>query len=81
MELCGVLQHAVSQEALAYLQSQTDAQGRSLEVIKLPVPPPLSISAEEAKVSMQWLKISIWTVHCIDAVADSQVLCCTSSCC
>ena len=41
----------MSQEALAYLESQTDAQGRSLQVIKLPVPPVLTISAEEAKVT------------------------------
>ena len=44
------LQHAISQEALAYLQSQTDSQGRPLQVIKLPVPPPLHITKEEAQV-------------------------------
>lgn len=42
------MQHAVSQEAQAFLQAQTDARGRKLQVVKLPVPPPLHITAGEA---------------------------------
>ena len=45
---CCVVQHAMSVEALRYLESQTDARGRSLEVIKMPLPPPLHISQEES---------------------------------
>ncbi|CAL5222373.1 g4727 [Coccomyxa viridis] len=41
-------QHAISAEALQYLESQTDAKGRRLEVIKMPLPPPLHISEEES---------------------------------
>ncbi len=41
-------QHAISVEALQYLESQTDAKGRRLEVIKMPLPPPLHISKEES---------------------------------
>ena len=42
------LQHAISVEALQYLENQTDAKGRCLEVIKMPLPPPLHISEEES---------------------------------
>ena len=35
-------------EALKYLESQTDAKGRRLEVVKMPCPPPLHISKDEA---------------------------------
>ncbi len=42
------MQHAISAEALQYLESQTDAKGRRLEVIKMPLPPPLHISEEES---------------------------------
>jgi agmatine deiminase len=41
-------QHAISRDALARLEAATDAQGRSFEVIKLPAPGPLTITAEEA---------------------------------
>jgi agmatine deiminase len=41
-------QHAISRDALERLEAATDAQGRSLEVIKLPAPGPLTIEAEEA---------------------------------
>ena len=36
-------------EALQYLEGQTDAKGRRLEVVKLPCPPPLYISEEESR--------------------------------
>jgi agmatine deiminase len=42
-------QHAISADALARLRSATDAHGRSLEVIKLPSPGPLEMTAEEAR--------------------------------
>jgi agmatine deiminase len=41
-------QSAISREALAQLQSATDARGRPLEVLRLPSPEPLPITAEEA---------------------------------
>jgi agmatine deiminase len=41
-------QHAVSSDALARLRDATDARGRALEVIRLPAPGPLRITAEEA---------------------------------
>ncbi|TGG91457.1 agmatine deiminase [Natronospirillum operosum] len=41
-------QHARSQAALAALESQTDARGRSLTVHRLPLPGPLYMTAEEA---------------------------------
>jgi agmatine deiminase len=41
-------QHAISRDALARLEAATDAQGRPFEVIKLPAPGPLTITAEEA---------------------------------
>ena len=45
---CDVMQHAVSVEALRYLEGETDAKGRRLEVLKMPCPPPLHITEEEA---------------------------------
>jgi agmatine deiminase len=42
-------QHAVSADALARLQAATDARGRSFEVIRLPSPGPLEMSAQEAQ--------------------------------
>ena len=42
------LQHAISVEALQYLEGETDAKGRRLEVIKMPCPPPLHITEEES---------------------------------
>ncbi len=42
-------QHAISRDAQQRLEAATDARGRSLEVIRLPSPGPLTISAEEAK--------------------------------
>jgi agmatine deiminase len=41
-------QHAISRAALERLEAATDARGRSLEVIKLPAPGPLTATAEEA---------------------------------
>jgi len=42
-------QHAISRDALARLQSAKDARGRTLEVIRIPSPGPITIGAEEAK--------------------------------
>jgi agmatine deiminase len=41
-------QYEISQDALRRLEAATDARGRSLEVVKLPAPGPLTMSAEEA---------------------------------
>jgi agmatine deiminase len=41
-------QHAISRDALERLQAATDARGRSLEVIRLPSPGPITISEQEA---------------------------------
>ncbi len=41
-------QHAISRDALERLRAATDARGRSLEVIRLPSPGPLTISEQEA---------------------------------
>ncbi len=41
-------QHAISRDALERLRSETDARGRPFEVVKLPAPGPLTITAEEA---------------------------------
>jgi agmatine deiminase len=41
-------QHAISRDALARLENATDARGRSLEVIRVPSPGPLTITKEEA---------------------------------
>jgi agmatine deiminase len=41
-------QHEISAEALARLEAATDARGRPFEVVRLPSPGPLTISAEEA---------------------------------
>jgi agmatine deiminase len=41
-------QHRVSADALTRLETATDARGRSLEVIKVPAPGPLTITAAEA---------------------------------
>jgi agmatine deiminase len=41
-------QHQISRDALARLEAAGDARGRSFEVIKLPSPGPLTITAEEA---------------------------------
>ena len=40
-------QHAVSREALQVLQASTDARGRPLQVVKLPLPPPLHYTRQE----------------------------------
>jgi agmatine deiminase len=50
-------QHAISRDAEQRLQATTDARGRSLEVIRLPSPGPITISEEETAG--------------VDAVADS----------
>jgi agmatine deiminase len=42
-------QHEISADALRRLEQATDARGRSLEVIRLPAPGPLTITAEEAR--------------------------------
>jgi agmatine deiminase len=41
-------QHEISREALTRLEAAGDARGRSFEIVKLPSPGPLTISAEEA---------------------------------
>jgi agmatine deiminase len=41
-------QHEISRDALARLEAAADARGRPFEVVKLPSPGPLEISAEEA---------------------------------
>jgi agmatine deiminase len=41
-------QHAISADALARLDAATDARGHPLEVIKVPAPGPLTITAAEA---------------------------------
>ena len=41
-------QHAISRDALERLQRARDARGRELEVVRLPSPGPLTITAEEA---------------------------------
>ena len=41
-------QHAISREALTRLEAETDARGRSFEVVRLPSPGPLTATAEEA---------------------------------
>jgi agmatine deiminase len=41
-------QHDISRDALARLQAARDARGRSLEVVKMPAPGPLTITEEEA---------------------------------
>jgi agmatine deiminase len=41
-------QHAISRDALERLHAATDARGRSLEVIRLPSPGPITISEHEA---------------------------------
>ena len=42
-----VLQYERSREAKRIIESSTDAKGRKLEVIKLPLPEPLQKTAEE----------------------------------
>ncbi len=42
-------QHAISRDALQRLEAASDARGRSLEVVKLPSPGPVTITAEEAR--------------------------------
>ena len=41
-------QHEISRDALERLQAASDARGRAFEVVLLPAPGPLTISAEEA---------------------------------
>jgi len=41
-------QHEISLEAAERLEAATDARGRRLEVVRIPAPGPLSITAEEA---------------------------------
>jgi agmatine deiminase len=42
-------QHEISLDALRRLEAATDARGRSLEVVRIPSPGPLLMSAEEAE--------------------------------
>jgi agmatine deiminase len=42
-------QHEISLDALRRLEAATDARGRTLEVVRIPSPGPLPISAEEAE--------------------------------
>jgi agmatine deiminase len=41
-------QHEISRDALRRLEAATDAQGRPFEVVRLPAPAPLAMTAEEA---------------------------------
>jgi agmatine deiminase len=47
-DACSDPQHEVCADALERLQSATDARGRSLEVVLVPLPEPMTITAEEA---------------------------------
>lgn len=42
-------QHAISRDALQRLQAATDAQGRPIEVVRLPSPGPITITEQEAQ--------------------------------
>jgi agmatine deiminase len=42
-------QHAISLDALRRLEAASDARGRSIEVVKIPSPGPLTITAQEAQ--------------------------------
>jgi agmatine deiminase len=42
-------QHAISRDAEERLEAATDARGRSIEVVRLPSPGPVTITAEEAE--------------------------------
>lgn len=42
-------QHAISREAQQRLEAATDARGRAIEVVRLPSPGPITITAEEAE--------------------------------
>jgi agmatine deiminase len=42
-------QHAISRDAQERLEAATDARGRSLEVVRLPSPGPVTITEEEAR--------------------------------
>lgn len=42
-------QHAISRDALQRLQGATDAQGRPIEVVRLPSPGPITITEQEAQ--------------------------------
>jgi agmatine deiminase len=46
-------QHAVSRDALERLAAARDARGRPIEVIKLPMPGPLRLTASEAEGILQ----------------------------
>jgi agmatine deiminase len=41
-------QHAISRDAQERLEAATDARGRSLEVVRLPSPGPITITEQEA---------------------------------
>jgi agmatine deiminase len=56
-----LLQYERSVEALEYLKSQTDAKGRPIEVVKLPLPPPLHATEEEASGVKKVLTLLITT--------------------
>lgn len=57
-------QHAVSTEALAILEQETDAQGRKLEVIKLPCPPPLYRTQEEWDTLVRVVRFVCMVLYC-----------------
>ncbi len=64
-------------EALEYLESQTDAKGRRLKVVKMPCPPPLHISKDEAdgvaKVAGSMPREVECIMHSITAETDSSI--------
>ncbi len=47
-------QYEISAEALEILSETTDARGRRLEVIKIPIPPPLHYTPEECEGRTLW---------------------------
>ena len=48
LDLCSVMQHEISLDAYNRLTSTPDAKGRTIEVIKVPVPYPLFRTYKEA---------------------------------
>lgn len=60
-------QYEVSEEAYNLLIKETDAQGRQLEVIKLPCPKPLYRTQEEWEQLVSWVASShvVFDVRCI----------------
>ncbi len=71
------MQHARSVEAYKYLSGQTDARGRQIEVIKLPLPPPLHMTEEEAAgiAQVHPLKVCATDAHVSGRASVQQARC------